>query len=261
MNTTTHHPIALTIAGSDSGGEAGVQADLRAFHDLDVHGCSVVTAVTAQNRQEVTDVHVVPAATVRAQIQAVRNGYAVGAAKSGMLATAAVVDVLSAEFATSGMPLVVDPVLISSSGARLLDENAEELLINNLMPLAVLVTPNIPEAARLLGDTANDQLDAADRLAEMLGTSVLLKGGHAEGDNAVDILVTGNGAFSLSTPRLPGGGLHGSGCIVSAATTAGLASGKDLLESVVAAKAYIHSRMLGSVEDFADIEVEVRRVR
>jgi hydroxymethylpyrimidine/phosphomethylpyrimidine kinase len=261
MSNAAHHPIALTIAGSDSGGEAGLQADLRTFRDFDVHGCSVVTAVTAQNQQAVTDVHVVPAETIRSQIQAVRCGYAVGAAKTGMLANSSVVDAVAAEFATCGLPLIVDPVLISSSGTRLLDEEAEALLVGRLMPLAVLVTPNVPEAGRLLNTDGIDQLDAADRLAEILGTSVLVKGGHLDSDCAIDILVTGNGAFSLSTPRLPGGGLHGSGCIVSAAVAAGLASGKDLLESAVAAKAYIHSRLLGGVKDFADIEVAVERVR
>lgn len=228
-------PIALTIAGSDSGGGAGIQADLKTFHRLGVFGTSVVTAVTAQNTLGVRSIHAIPLDSVRDQIDAVADDLRPGAIKTGMLATAALVHTVvdALQYHDLG-PLVVDPVMVSTSGARLLDESGEGAVRTHLVPRAALVTPNLHEAGILLGHpvTDVDQMARAARdLVDMGAGAALVKGGHLEGD-VVDVLWDGERERRWVRPRIETRHTHGTGCTLSAAITAGFARHDDLVPAV-----------------------------
>jgi hydroxymethylpyrimidine/phosphomethylpyrimidine kinase len=235
-------PIALTIAGSDSGGGAGIQADLKTFHAFGVYGTSVITAITAQNTRGVTAVHAVPLADVRAQLDAVVSDLRPAAFKTGMLATAELVATVSAEIRRYDLPhYVLDPVMVSTSGDRLLDEDAVASLARELVPLAVLVTPNLHEAA-ILADmpvtSVADMRIAAERIRRLGARAVLVKGGHLDHE-AIDLLLHDSGERIWHRQRIHTQHTHGTGCTLSAAITACLASGDTLADSVDHAVRYV----------------------
>jgi hydroxymethylpyrimidine/phosphomethylpyrimidine kinase len=236
---------ALTIAGSDSGGNAGIQADLRAFRTFGVHGCTAITALTAQNPFGVRSVLVADAAFMGDQLDAVLDVYGVGALKTGMLATAEIIEVVANRLSLHNrIPKVIDPVMIATSGASLLADDAVDVLRKQLLSLATLLTPNLPEAAVLLGQTVStpeEQRDAARRLSDMFGCAVLVKGGHGTGICAEDVLFDGDTLSLVSSPRIEEPlSTHGTGCSLSAAITASMACGNDLLCAVVEGKAYVY---------------------
>ncbi len=237
-------PIALTIAGSDSGGGAGIQADLKTFHHFGVFGTSVITAVTAQNTRGVAGWVGVPVETVEQQIEAVATDLRPAASKTGMLADAAVVMAVAAAFRRHALaPLIVDPVMASASGAALLEPDAVDSLLRALIPLATLVTPNLDEAEILVGETVRD-IDAMERAGRVLvslgATAALIKGGHLVGDAAIDVLVHGDSVRVFTHPRLDTRNTHGTGCTLSAAITAHLARGVPLDESVDRSIEWVH---------------------
>ena len=237
-------PIALTIAGSDSGGGAGIQADLATFAAFGVHGTSAITALTAQNTLGVEAVHAVPADFILRQIEAVARDLEVGAIKIGMLATRAIIEAVAVGLdAFPGVPVVLDPVMVAASGDPLLDEDAVATLGGVLVPRASLITPNLPEAAKLLGGRqAKDEreMSAQGEALKRLGAkAVLVKGGHGEGPKAVDILIDAEGELRLEAPRIQTRNTHGTGCTLSSAIAAELAKGASLREAAVAAKAYV----------------------
>ncbi|HET6951100.1 MAG TPA: bifunctional hydroxymethylpyrimidine kinase/phosphomethylpyrimidine kinase [Acidimicrobiales bacterium] len=251
-------PVALTIAGSDSGGGAGIQADLLTFAALGVHGASAVTALTAQNTLGVDAVHVPPVGFLRAQLDAVLADLPVAAVKTGMLATEEVVRAVAGVAAAGRLPrLVVDPVLVSSTGARLLDPGAEAAYADALFPLALVVTPNTREAAALLGravHTVAEARDAARRIGALGPAWVVIKGGHlaepgVDGpDQAVDVVYeTATGELTeLRRPRVATANDHGTGCTFAAATAASLARGRSVPEALAAAKQFVHEGLLSS---------------
>jgi len=234
--------VVLTVAGSDSGGGAGIQADLRTFAAHGVHGTSAITAVTAQNSVAVLDWVALDPRMVVAQMEAVASDMPVAAAKTGMLATAAIVSAVAAALERLRLPLVVvDPVMIAKSGDRLLDRDAETAYRERLLPLATVVTPNLPEAESLLGRpvrTLAEMREAARALRAMGPRAVVVKGGHLEGD-AVDVFWDGERMEDLSAPRIATKNTHGTGCTYSAAIAARLALGDPLLDAVRGAKAYL----------------------
>jgi hydroxymethylpyrimidine/phosphomethylpyrimidine kinase len=237
-------PIAVTIAGSDSSGGAGIQADLKTFSALGVYGASVIVALTAQNTQRVTAIHDVPPDFVATQIDAVFSDLAVGAVKIGMVGNAGVVAAVAAGLARHGQTnVVLDPVMVATSGDRLLKPDAIEILRTQLLPRALLITPNLPEAAALLDvAVATDEAEMrrqADRLLALGARAVLMKGGHAEGDESIDILFAGAAPLRLAAKRIATRNTHGTGCTLSAAIAAGLAKGQALEEAVRAAKQFI----------------------
>ncbi|MBN8964253.1 MAG: bifunctional hydroxymethylpyrimidine kinase/phosphomethylpyrimidine kinase [Rhizobiales bacterium] len=236
--------IAVTIAGSDSGGGAGIQADLKTFSALGVYGASVIAALTAQNTKGVTGIHDVPPAFVVAQMDAVFSDLAVDAVKIGMLSNAATIAAVAEGLARHGQRnIVLDPVMVATSGDRLLAPDAVENLRRLLIPKAVVLTPNLPEAAALL-DTAVAEDEAAmrvqgERLLAFGARSVLMKGGHGGGAESVDLLVEPQGVTRLTGPRFNTRNTHGTGCTLSSAIAAGLAKGLTLAEAVQSAKAYV----------------------
>ncbi len=236
--------IALTIAGSDSSGGAGIQADLKTFSALGVYGASAITALTAQNTRGVQAVHAVPPDFILKQIEAVARDLDVGAVKIGMLATSAIIEAVAAGLNSfPGVPVVLDPVMVAASGDALLDEGAVETLRAVLVPRASLITPNLPEAAKLLdGKQAGHERDMsaqAKALQRFGAQAALIKGGHGEGDKAVDILVDAEGEMRLEAPRVKTRNTHGTGCTLSSAIAAELAKGASLREAVLVAKAYV----------------------
>ena len=241
-------PVVLTIAGSDSCGGAGIQADLRVFAALGVRGVSVVTAVTAQSPKIVRAVEGVKVEMVREQLTAVFEGNKPKAAKTGMLLTARNVEVVAEWFIKRRLPLVVDPVMLSTSGAMLLKPSAVKVIQKKLLPVAKLVTPNVPEAEALTGLRIRDPEDlrtTARVLFEKYGCAVLVKGGHLRGLNeAVDVLFDGREEWLFSLPRVKGRGMHGTGCVYSAAITAGLVKGLSLPKSVEQGKEFVTGEML-----------------
>jgi len=237
--------VALTVAGTDSGGGAGVFADLKTFEAHGVWGTAAVVAVTAQNTMGVQAFETLPPALVRAQIRCVAEDIGVDAAKTGTLGTAELVATVAAAVADllGGTPLVVDTVFLSKHGDTLLADDAVAALRHDLLPLATLVTPNLPEAAALVGFEV-DSLAAMEEAARLLvaagAGAVLVKGGHLGGDRSPDCLVVNGGRPRwLDAPRLPGRHTHGTGCTLSAACAAGLARGGAIFESVIAAKAFV----------------------
>lgn len=227
---------ALTIAGSDSGGGAGIQADLKTFSALGVYGTSAITAVTAQNTRAVTAIHALPPGIVAAQIAAVLSDIEVAAVKIGMLGTADVTEAVAAALQGSAAQRVLDPVMIAKSGDALITAEAVDALLARLVPEAGVLTPNLPEAARLLGcREARDAQEAAEQgraLCARGAKAVLMKGGHAAGATCEDILVTAGGSLTFSAPRLPTRNTHGTGCSLSSAIAAELAKGQPLPEAV-----------------------------
>jgi hydroxymethylpyrimidine/phosphomethylpyrimidine kinase len=237
-------PIALTIAGSDSSGGAGVQADLKTFAALGVYGASVITALTAQNTSGVSGIHQVPADFVTAQIDAVFSDLDVGAVKIGMVADRATIEAIVAGLARwSPKHVVLDPVMVATSGDHLLAADAVATLRTELIPRAGLVTPNLPEAAALLGETlATSEAEIASQGARLLAMgcrAVLIKGGHGQGRESIDYLFAGGGTTALSAPRVATRNTHGTGCSLSSAIAAGLAKGEELEAAVRHAKAWI----------------------
>ncbi len=244
-------PVALTIAGSDSGGGAGIQADLKTFAALGVHGTSAITAITAQNTVGVTDILEVPPSLIRAQIAAVAEDIGVQAAKTGMLSSSAIIEAVAMAIEDFGLHnLVVDPVMVAKGGARLLRSDAVAALRTRLLPLAAVVTPNLPEAEVLLErkiESLEDRRQAARDLAAMGARAAVVKGGHAAGD-PIDVFCDGSQLVELPAPRIATGNTHGSGCAFSAAIAAGLAIGREPLEAVREAKRFITAAIAGSIE-------------
>jgi hydroxymethylpyrimidine/phosphomethylpyrimidine kinase len=245
--------IALTIAGSDSSGGAGIQADLKTFSALGVYGASAITALTAQNTQGVEAVLVVPPEFVARQIKVVARDLKIAAVKIGMLATSEVIEAVAAALEPMpGIPVVLDPVMLAASGDILLDEDAIETLRTVLVPRADLLTPNLPEAAKLLDSgEARDERTMSEQAAALrrLGAkAVLIKGGHAEGDEAVDLLVDEDGELRLLAPRVATSNTHGTGCTLSSAIAAELAKGASLRDAVGRAKAYVTAAIAAADE-------------
>jgi len=242
-------PIALTIAGSDSSGGAGIQADLKTFSALGVYGASAIAALTAQNTMGVSAIHAVPPAFILAQIDAVCSDLDVGAVKIGMLGNeAAVMAVATALLRWQGPPVVLDPVMVAASGASLLEEGTEAALRSHLLPLADLITPNLPEAARLLGASQAVDETMMVRQGELLlalgAKAVLVKGGHATGPEAADIFLDGTHVVRLAAERVDTKNTHGTGCTLSSAIAAHLAMGMSLLDAVRRAKVYLTNALL-----------------
>jgi hydroxymethylpyrimidine/phosphomethylpyrimidine kinase len=248
-------PVALTIAGSDSSGGAGIQADLKTFAALGVYGASAITALTAQNTLGVTGIHPVPADFVTAQLEAVFADLDVGAVKIGMVADAAIIDAIAGALRSARPKAVVlDPVMVATSGDRLIAGSAVDALKAKLIPLASIITPNLPEAAALLNEEIASNADATEaqgrRLLALGARAVLIKGGHGEGPDSVDHLLTQDSVETLSAPRIATRNTHGTGCSLSSAIAAGLAKGEDLAIAVRNAKAFI-SAAIASADRFA----------
>ena len=235
-------PKALTIAGSDSGGGAGIQADLKTFSAFRVFGMSVITAVTAQNSLGVQGVENLPPAFVARQLRSVLEDFGADAAKCGMLSTAPIIEAVAAELSAHRIEkLVVDPVMVAKSGDTLLQPEARAALADRILPLALLVTPNLPEAEVLAGMRVaepEDMEEAARRIHTMGPRYVLVKGGHLKGD-ATDLLWNGRAFTRFSTARIDSQNTHGTGCTFSAAIAAGLARGQALGDAIRSAKAYV----------------------
>jgi hydroxymethylpyrimidine/phosphomethylpyrimidine kinase len=237
-------PIAVTIAGSDSGGGAGIQADLKTFSALGVYGATIITALTAQNTRGVTAIHDVPPSFIAAQMDAVFSDLDVGAVKIGMLSQAAAIEAVAAGLTRhQARNVVLDPVMIAASGDSLLARDAVDVLLRVLIPQALVITPNIPEAAALLHASAarseDEMRDQAQKLLGLGARAVLIKGGHADGPKSVDLLVEAGAVTRLEADRVATQNTHGTGCTLSSAIAAGLAKGSDLARAVRDAKDYV----------------------
>jgi hydroxymethylpyrimidine/phosphomethylpyrimidine kinase len=245
--------IAVTIAGSDSGGGAGIQADLKTFSAYAVYGASVITALTAQNTTGVSAIHDVPAAFITAQIDAVFSDLNVNAVKIGMLSVPAAIEAVAAGLARWQQTLIVlDPVMVATSGDRLLAPAAIDTLKRELFPRALVVTPNLPEAAALTGtplaQTESDMRAQAEQLLALGPQAVLIKGGHGTSAEAVDLLVTRDAVARLTAPRIDTKNTHGTGCTLSSAIAAGLAKGHRLADATADAKAYVTAAIAAADE-------------
>jgi hydroxymethylpyrimidine/phosphomethylpyrimidine kinase len=244
-------PIALTIAGSDSSGGAGIQADLKTFAALGVYGASVITALTAQNTTGVSGIHDVPPEFVAAQIDAVFSDLEVAAVKIGMVSQAATIEAIVAGLDRwKPQYVVLDPVMIATSGAHLLASTATELLRKQLLPRATVITPNLPEAGALLGASVATDRTAIERQARDLlrlgARAVLIKGGHGEGAESIDYLVTPDATRAFSAPRITTSNTHGTGCTLSSAIAAGLAKDMSLEAAIDAAKRYVTAAIVAA---------------
>jgi hydroxymethylpyrimidine/phosphomethylpyrimidine kinase len=237
-------PVALTIAGSDSGGGAGIQADLKTFQAFGVFGTSAITAVTAQNTNGLRAVHAVPGPIVREQISAVATDFAIGATKSGMLATRALVELVADAIRAEQLRnYVLDPVMVATSGDRLLEDDAVHAILTRLIPLSTLVTPNLDEARILTGLPITDvagMREAAKHLVTRGARAALVKGGHLAGPRVVDVLFDGKTFREFARDKLQSTSTHGTGCTLSAAIAAGLAKGNPLERAVEDALAFVH---------------------
>ena len=233
---TTGIPRVLSIAGSDSGGGAGIQADLKAFAACGVHGMTAITAITAQNTVGVTAVHVIPPETILAQVRAVSDDIGVDAVKIGMLGNVATIEAVSQALRelAPGTPVVLDPVMVSESGAELLEPSARDALIRLLVPLATVLTPNVPEARALTGDAVSEAPELARRVRALGPQVVVLTGGHRE--RAIDVYFDGTEMVEIPGERHPDGAAHGSGCTHSSVLAAQLALGVAPLEAARRAK-------------------------
>ena len=244
-------PVALTIAGSDSGGGAGIQADLKTFAALGVHGTSAITAITAQNTIGVTGILELPTSLIRQQIDAVVDDIGVQAAKTGMLSSPEIIETVAGAIEQHGIEqLVVDPVMVAKGGAKLLRDEAVAALRGRLVPLAAVLTPNLPEASVLLGRliaTLDERRQAARDLVAMGARAAVVKGGHADGD-VTDVFFDGTRLVELEGTRIATPNTHGSGCAFSAAITAFLARGADPLDAVREAKAFTTGAIAGALE-------------
>ena len=248
----TENKIALTIAGSDSGGGAGIQADLKTFQELKTFGTSVLTAVTAQNTLGVQGVYEVPTEGIRQQLQSIFADLRPRAVKTGMLFSAEVVELVSNELRTlvEGVPVVCDPVMIAKGGAALLQETAQNAVREFLLPVCTLVTPNIPEAEALTGMTITslaEMVEAGKIMQELGAKNVLVKGGHMEGAQAIDVLVMADKVVLFESERIDTVETHGTGCTYSAAITAGLAQGLSLVDAVHQGKAFVQAAIAHSL--------------
>lgn len=245
--TDTRTPIALTIAGSDSGGGAGIQADLKTFSALGVFGTSVITALTAQNTREVRAIHDVPPAFIADQLNTVLDDIRVDAVKIGMLSRPETITTIATILRERSLGnIVLDPVMVAKSGDKLLADESVEALRRELLPLATLITPNLPEAAVLLGceeaRNADEMHAQAEQLLALGPKAVLVKGGHlanSASDDSADLLLIGGQAYWLPAKRIATANTHGTGCTLSSAIAAGLAKGLDVQSAVTEAKAYI----------------------
>lgn len=240
--------VALSIAGSDSGAGAGIQADLLTFAAHGVFGTTAITCLTAQNPGGVAGVHAAPPGFVRQQVDSVCSYFAVRAVKTGMLFNAAIISAVCDALAPRRIPLVVDPVMVATSGAVLLREDAIHVMVSRLFPLAALITPNLDEAGVLLGrkpEGRGELVEAAATLAQRYGTPVLLKGGHLRGRRLFDVLAAPDSQARIyEADRIQGVDTHGSGCTLSAAIAARLALGWDLPGAVVRGRRYLHAGMV-----------------
>ncbi|MDO5529451.1 MAG: bifunctional hydroxymethylpyrimidine kinase/phosphomethylpyrimidine kinase [Paracoccus sp. (in: a-proteobacteria)] len=236
-------PVAVTIAGSDSSGGAGIQADLKTFSALGAYGASVITALTAQNTRGVQMIEQASPAMIRAQIDALRGDLEIGAVKIGMLGDAATIEAVAEGLDGLAAPIVLDPVMVAKSGDALLAPDAVDALRRRLLPRAALLTPNIPEAARLLGQAEAASLDAMEAqgsaLRDLGAAAVLMKGGHMAGAACVDLLITADGTRRLAAPRHPTRNTHGTGCTLSSAIAALLARGRGLGDAAAQAHSYL----------------------
>lgn len=244
-NSAARVPICVTIAGSDSGGGAGIQADLKTFSALGVYGASVISAITAQNTHAVTAVHDVPAHMVSAQLEAVFGDLDVAAVKVGMVSVPETISAIANGIASFTRPIVLDPVMVAKSGDRLLSEAAISTLREKLIPLATVLTPNLPEAACLLdvepARSADEAEEQGNRLIELGAKAVLMKGGHAEGPTCTDLLIRPNQpTIRVEAPRIATKNTHGTGCTLSSALAAGLALNLPLAEALAFAHDYLH---------------------
>jgi hydroxymethylpyrimidine/phosphomethylpyrimidine kinase len=228
-------PRALTIASSDSGGGAGIQADLKAFAAAGCHGMSAIVALTAQNTTNVTAIHELPPGFVRAQLDAVFDDIGVDAAKTGMLFSRAIIETVAAFLEAHPVPLVVDPVMVASSGAKLLEDDAVEALVTRLFPLATVITPNLPEAQALTGLDVEDRRALAERLYELGAKAVLVTGGH--GEHPIDHLFDGEVHIEIPVRYADVAATHGAGCTHSATLAALLARGDELISAAGIASA------------------------
>ncbi|WP_041086110.1 bifunctional hydroxymethylpyrimidine kinase/phosphomethylpyrimidine kinase [Jeotgalibacillus soli] len=235
-------PVALTIAGTDPTGGAGIQADLKTFQELEVYGMSILTSVVAQNTQGVSDIHHLPLSMLAAQLESVFSDIQPHAIKTGMIATAEMMEIVASRIKSKQTQYIMDPVMVATSGHHLIDEQAVASLKESLLPLATVVTPNLPEAEALTGSpvkTVDDMREAAKVIVHDLGAgSVVVKGGHMEGD-AFDLFYDGFSFHELITPRINTRHTHGTGCTFSAAIAAELAKGYTLLDAVKTAKQFI----------------------
>jgi hydroxymethylpyrimidine/phosphomethylpyrimidine kinase len=241
-------PAALTIAGSDSSGGAGIQADLKTFAALGVYGASVITALTAQNTRGVAGIHVVPPEFIAAQLDAVFSDLEIGAVKIGMVAERAAIEAIAAGLKRwQPKHVVLDPVMVATSGERLLAKDAVDALRTRLIPLASVLTPNLPEAAALLdvpAATSEAEIEAQGRKLLAFGCrAVLIKGGHGQGSESIDYLIDAHGVVALAAPRIATENTHGTGCSLSSAIAAGLAKGEDLATAARNAKTFISSAL------------------
>jgi hydroxymethylpyrimidine/phosphomethylpyrimidine kinase len=247
MSTSAHPiPVCLTIAGSDSGGGAGIQADIKAMQANGTFAASVITAITAQNTVEVTDAFELPVSLIRSQLDAVLSDLPVAAAKTGMLSSIAIIEAVAAGIRDHGIrPLVVDPVMISKSGFSLLKNDAVEALIEEVLPLATVCTPNAHEAARLVGGeilTEQEAREAARAIHAMGPAAVLVKGGHLDAEvEAIDVLFDGSDFHVFRSERIDTPHTHGTGCTYAAAIAARLAHGDSVPEAVATANRYVHA--------------------
>ncbi len=246
-------PIALTIAGSDSGGGAGIQADLKAMSALGVFGASVITAVTAQNTQAVTAVHGIPSEVISAQIEAVLSDLDVRAIKIGMLATPEIIETVAQGISGFRGPVVLDPVMIAKSGDALLADEAVQTLRDVLLPRATVLTPNLPEAACLLdqgdADTPDAMVEQGKALCALGAKAVLMKGGHGKGDVCHDLLIDETGVIAeFQAPRKATRNTHGTGCTLSSSIAAGLAKDLTLADAVAQAHEYLQGAIMRADE-------------
>ncbi len=253
MMSHTQIPIALTIAGTDPSGGAGIQADLKTFSALGVYGATVVTALVAQNTQGVRAIHDVPPAFIAEQLASVFDDLDVSAVKIGMLSRPEVIETIAASLTRYGVErLVVDPVMVAASGDRLLVPEAVEALRSVLIPKALVITPNMPEAAALLdepvAESEADMIRQAEALMDLGCRAVLLKGGHGTSSESIDILLDENGLSRFAARRIATDNTHGTGCTLSSAITSGLAHGEDLRTAVAIAKSYISGAIKASDE-------------
>lgn len=249
---TGRRKVALTVAGSDSGGGAGIQADCRVFFLMGIHAVCALTSVTAQNTEGLLNRYDLPPSTVAAQMKAVLSDFPVDAVKTGMLAGGETVRVVAEVLRCwSGLPLVVDPVMVSSSGSELLSPGGMEAIRDELLPMATVFTPNLEEASAFLGEEVADLQAmrlAAAALLEMGPRCVVVKGGHLRGSEVWDVFYDGRRMEVLSGERIPTANDHGTGCVFSAGVAAGLALGDDPLQAVIRARALVRSALLNSLD-------------
>ncbi len=261
LDSSNAQAVAMTIAGSDCSGGAGIQADLKTFRALDVYGLTAITCVVAETANEVRSIHAIPDAFVADQIDILLSSYPVGAIKLGMLWSADIAALVADRLERTDIPVVIDPVMVASTGDSLIDPATLTIYRERLIPRAKVITPNLPEARRLLGLTDEDSTsphDLAKALYDSFNVNILLKGGHGSGAESIDLLYDGHDFTGFSLPRLNTPSAHGTGCTFAAALTAGLAKGHSLTESSRAAKHFVHAAISSQHCWFKSSEREIR---